>query len=140
MEEGQHESSNLYFMPLEKEFEVPFLSNSSCDDELNDDEDLDDESLLVRKLVLKCQKLLLKKKFYKQKFLKLSKSFKDLKLDFSNVSSSNEKLTLTLKKLIFLKENLENIKKENEFLSKEILNSKVPSLNFKKGKRLLIIY
>ena len=55
-------------MALEDAFEVPLLSNSSCDncdDELDDDEDLDDESFFVRKLVLKCQKLLSKKKVYK---------------------------------------------------------------------------
>ena len=67
-------------MAMEDAFEVPLLSNSSCDysyddmcdgepdddDELDDDDDeLDDNSSLIRKLFLKCQKLLLKKKVYK---------------------------------------------------------------------------
>ena len=75
-------------MAMEDAFEVPLLSNSSCDyscddmcdDELDDDEELDDNSSLIRKLFLKCQNLLLKKKVYKQKFSKLSNNFEDLKL------------------------------------------------------------
>ena len=69
MEEEQQEPSNICFMAMEDAFEVPLLSNSSCDDmcdgELDDDEELDDNSSLIRKLFLKCQKLLLKKKVYK---------------------------------------------------------------------------
>ena len=73
-------------MALEDAFEVPLLSNSSCDDlcfdELDNDKELDNDSSLLSKLVLKCQGLLSKKNFYKQKFSKLSKNFKDLKLEF----------------------------------------------------------
>ena len=69
MEEEQQEPSNLCFMALEDAFEVPLLSNSSCDDmcdgELNGDEKLDDNSSLIKKLFLNCQKLLLKKNVYK---------------------------------------------------------------------------
>ena len=56
-------------MALEDAFEVPLLSNSSCDNmcdgELDDDEEFDNNSSLIRKLFLKYQKLLLKKKVYK---------------------------------------------------------------------------
>ena len=115
-------------MALEDTFEVLFLSNSSCDnfcddlcdDELDDDEKFDDNSSLIRKLFLKCQNLLLKKIVYKQKFSKLTTNFRDLKLEFSNVSSSNEQLTLDLKTSITLKDEFDKVKKENKMLSKEI--------------------
>ena len=92
-------------MALEDAFEVPLLSNSShdyscddkCDSELDDDEKFNDNNSLVRKLFLKCQQLFLKKNVYKQKVSKLSNNFEDLKVEFSNVKSSNEKLTLDLK-------------------------------------------
>ena len=119
-------------MALEDKFEVPLLSNSSCDyscanmcdGELDDNEKFDDNSSLIRKLFLKYQNLLLKKKNYKQNLSKLSKNFEELKLEFSNVNSSNEKLTLDLKTSIFLNEILINVNKENELLSKEILELK----------------
>ena len=115
-------------MALEDLFEIPLLFNSSCDDicdgELDDDKELDDNSSLIRKLFLKCQKLLLKKKVYKQKFSKLSNNFEDLKLEFSNVKSSNDKLTLDLKISISLKSKFDKIKEENQILSKEIFEFK----------------
>ena len=67
----------------------------------------------------------------------MSKSHENLKLEFSNVSSSYEKLTFDLKTSISLKENLDNIKKENELLSKEILELKSIFFKFQKGKESL---
>ena len=117
MEEEQQEPSNICFMALEDAFEVPLLSNSSCDNmcdgELDDDEEFDNNSSLIRKLFLKYQKLLLKKKVYKQKFSKLSNNFEDLKLEFLNVKSSNKKVTLDLKASISLKDKFDKIKEEN---------------------------
>ena len=132
-------------MALEDAFEVPLLSNSSydyscddmCDGELDDDEELDDNSSFIRKLFLKCQTLLLKKKFYKQKFLKLSNNFEDLKIEFSNVKYSNEKLTLDLKTSIFLKDKFDKIKEENQMLSKQIFELKNSIFKFHKGKETI---
>ena len=145
MEEEQQEPSNLCFVAMEDAFEVPLLSNSSydyscddmCDGELDDDEELDDNNSLIRKLFLKCQRLLLKKKVYKQKFSKLSNNFEDLKLVFSNVKSSNEKLTLDLKTSISLKVKFDKIKDENQMLSKEIFELKNSISKFHKGKKTL---
>ena len=67
----------------------------------------------------------------------MSKNFKDLKLEFSNVSSSNKKLTLDLKTSISLKENLDNVKQENELLSKEILELKDTIFKFQKWKETI---
>ena len=105
---------------MEDKFEVPFLSNSSYYNSYDNlyDNELDDNSSLIRKLFLKCQKLLLKKKVYKQKFSKLSKSFGDMKLEFSNVSSLNEKLTLDLKASTSLKVSLIKLRKKMQFFWK----------------------
>ena len=75
MGEEQKEATNLCFMALKDNYEVPLLSNYSydkfyndpcdCDNEHNDNKELNDESSLIEKLVLKCQKLLLKKNSYK---------------------------------------------------------------------------
>lgn len=97
----------------------------------------DDESFLVRKLVLKCQNLLSKKKVYKQKFLKLSKSFEELNLEFSNVNSLNEQLTPDLKASYSLKDEFYKVKKENEMLLKEVLELKNFISKFHKGKETL---
>ena len=78
---------------------------------------------------MKCQKLLSKKKFYKQKFLKLNKSFKNFKLEFLNISSLNEKITLDLKASLSLKDNFDKTKKENDLLSKEILELRKETLD-----------
>ena len=59
-------------MALERDNEVPFISNSSCDDY-----DDDDESSIVSKLMLKCKSLLAKKKHYKHELTSLTKEFKN---------------------------------------------------------------
>ena len=54
----------------------------------------------------------------------MSNNFEDLKLEFSNVKFSNEKLTLDLKTSISLKDKFDKIKEENQMLSKEIFELK----------------
>ena len=73
---------------------------------------------------MKCQKLLSKKKF-----LKLNKSFKNFKLEFLNISSLNEKITLDLKASLSLKDNFDKTKKGNDLLSKEILELRKETLD-----------
>ena len=67
----------------------------------------------------------------------MSNNFEDLKLEFSNVKSSNEKLTLDLKTSISLKDKFDKIKEENQMLSKEIFELKNSISNFHKGKETL---
>ena len=57
--------------------------------EYNDD---DDESSIASKLMHKYTSLLFRKKFYKYKFTSLTKEFEDLKIEFSKLSKSNDKL------------------------------------------------
>ena len=64
-------------------------------------------------------------------------NFEDLKLEFSNVKSSNEKLTLYLKTSISLKDKFDKIKEENQMLSKEIFEIKNSISKFHKGNETL---
>ena len=87
-------------MALEDKNKVPSISNSSCDDycEYDDDNDDDDnESSSASKLMRKYNSLLSRKKFYKYKFTSLTKEFEDLKMEFSKLSKSNDKLVNDLK-------------------------------------------
>ena len=54
----------------------------------------------------------------------MSNNFEDLKLEFLNVKSLNEKLILDLKISISLKDKFDKIKEENQILSKEIFELK----------------
>ena len=67
----------------------------------------------------------------------MSNNFEDLKLEFSNVKSSNEKLTLDLKTSISLKDKFDKIKEENQMLSKQIFELKNSISKFYKGKDTL---
>ena len=85
---------------------------------MTEHKDLDDESSLIENLILKFQKLLSKKRLHKQKLSKLIKSFENLKLQFSSVTFSNEKLSHYLKASLCLTNYFVKIMKENKLLSK----------------------
>ena len=88
-------------MAFEDKKEVPYISNSSCDDcEYNDNDDDDDddyESSIASKIILKCKSLLSKKKHYKHELISLTKEIENLKIEFSNLVKSNDKLSCNLK-------------------------------------------
>ena len=88
-------------MALESDNKVPSTSNSSCDDYCEYDGD-NDESSITSKLMHKYSSLLSRKKFYKYKFTSLIKEFEDLKIEFSNLVQSNNKIVSDLKKIKFL--------------------------------------
>ena len=85
-------------MALEDDNEVPYTSYSS----FNDDDD--DERSIVRKFMLKCKSLLSKKKHYKHELTSLTKEFENLKIEFSSLVKSNDKLVSDLKNSNFLEE------------------------------------
>ena len=91
-------------MALEDENKVPSIYNSSCDNyyECDDDNDDDDESFILSKLMHNYTSLLSRKNFYKYKFTSLTKKFEDLKIEFSNLVQSNNKIVSDLKKIKFL--------------------------------------
>ena len=103
--------ANLCFMALESDNEVPSTSNSFCSDYCDDD---DDENSIVSKLLLKCKSLLSKKKHYKHKLTSLTKEFKKLKNEFSNLVKSNGKPTNDLKKSNSLEDQLKKANDENQ--------------------------
>ena len=131
--------ANLWFMALESDNEVPSTSYSSfddcdnyCDDDDNNDDD--DESSIVSKLMLKCKSLLSRKNFYKYKFTSLTKKFEDLKIEFSNLVKSNDKLVSDLKNSNSLEEQLKKANDENHKLSSEVLELRNSISKFQKGK------
>ena len=67
----------------------------------------------------------------------MSKNFEDLKLEFSSVTTSNEKISNHLKTSLVLKDDFNKTKKENELLSIEILELKSSISKFHKGKERL---
>ena len=98
-------------MALKDENKVPSISNSSCDDYCEYDDD--DESFIASKLMHKYSSLLSRKQFYKYKFTNLTKEFEDLKIEFSKLSKSNDKLINDLENLNFLEDQLKKANDEN---------------------------
>ena len=107
--------ANLCFMALESENKVPSTSKSSCDDYCEYD---DDETSIANKLMHKYFSLFFRKKFYKYKFTSLTNKFEDLKIEFSKLSKSNDKLVNDLKTLNSLEDQLKKANDENQKLSK----------------------
>ena len=99
-------------MALESDNKVPSISNSSWDDYCDDD---DDESYIVSKLMLKCKSLLAKKKHYKSELTRLTKEFKILKIKFSNLVKSNDKLVNDLENSNSLEDQLKKANKSKTF-------------------------
>ena len=129
--------ANLYFMVLESDNEVPFTSNSSCDNYCDDNDDDDDKSSIMSKLLLKYKSLFSKKKHYKHELTSLTKKFKNFKNKFSNLVKSNDKLASDLKNLNSLEDQLKKASDENYKLSKEVLELKNSISKFKRGKETL---
>ena len=107
-------------MALEDKNKVPLISNSSCDDycdddddDDNDNDDDDDESLITSKLMHKYTSLLSRKQFYKYKFTSLTKEFKNLKIEFSNLIKSNDKIINDLENSNSLEDQLKKANDEN---------------------------
>ena len=104
-------------MALEDENKVASISNSSCDsycecDNDNDDDD-NDESFIASKLMENYTSLLSRKKFYKYKFTSLTKEFKDLKIEFSKLIKSNDKLVSDLENSNSLEDQLKKVNDKN---------------------------
>ena len=118
-------------MALESDNEVPSTSNSSCDNYC------DDESSIVSKLLFKCKNLLFKKNHYKHELTSLTKEFKILKNEISNLVKSNDKIASNFKNLNSLKDQLKKASDKNHKLSKEVLELKNSISKFKRGKETL---
>ena len=91
----------------------------------------------MSKLILKCKNLLSKKKHYKHELTSLTKEFKNLKIEFSNLVKSNDKLVNDLENSNSLEDQLKKANNENQKLSKEVLELKNSILKFKRGKETL---
>ena len=106
LKEDQDEVANLCFMAFEDDIEVPSSSNSSfyefnddCHDNINDDDDEynDDDTSIVSNLMSKCKSLLSRKNHYKDKLISLTKELESLKIEFSSLTVSHDKLVNDMK-------------------------------------------
>ena len=88
----------------------------------------------MSKLILKCKEVIAKKKHYKHELTRLTKEFKILKIEFSNLIKSNDKLVNDFKTSNSLEEQLKKASDENHKFSNEVLELKNFISKFKKGK------
>ena len=143
VEESQEEVTNLCFMALEDDIEVPSSSNSffNFDDDNGDnneyDDDDDDENSLVRELMSKCNSLLARKNHYKHELTTLTKEFENVKNELSSLTISNAKLVHDIKNSNSLEEQLKKVNDENYKLSNEMSELKSSISKFQKGKETL---